>query len=56
MLEVTIGVEMETDEDSHYLAVRHLAFTSAMLLSVGGKRDFYNLMIIFLAKIILFLL
>jgi hypothetical protein len=52
MFEVAIGVEVETDEDGHYLAVGHLALSPTMFLSVVGKRDFFNLMIIFLAKIV----
>ena len=52
MLEVAIGIEVEADEDGHNLAVRHLAFTPAMLLSVAGKREFFNLIVIFLAKIV----
>jgi hypothetical protein len=52
VFEVSVGVEMEADEDGHDLTVAHLPLASAMLLSIQGKRQIFNLMVKFLAKIV----
>ena len=52
MLEVAVGVEVETDEDGHHLAVRHLPLALTMLLPVGTERVLFDVLIKFFAKIV----
>jgi hypothetical protein len=52
VLEVAIGVEVEADEDGHNLTVRHLSFAPTMLLTIATERIFFDVYVIFFAKIV----